>query len=243
MCTTAIVLTLTCFHVCIASILSNEICEKRVRDSVIVMSKLNDEGNELVNTGDNSDTTTLIKAIQCFKRVLSLLDRYPVDDKACVNAYMNMSFCYGNLSRLDSALEYSRYAIENAPKNTNAMNNFAYYLALSDSNLALAESLAVLADSLTNSKELVRSTLGLVYFKRGKLSEAEKVFNKLVHDYPGTDSEYYASYYLARIHLLRGQKRKARKLQKNADMIDPLDLKIENNQPIEWYLHKIENEK
>jgi len=83
----------------------------------------------------------------------------------------------GNYAKSDSAYES---ALQIDPQNSTILNNYAYHLAVRNTNLQQAEAMALEANRLRPGIPAYMDTLGWVFFRQGRFLEAKEWIGKAV---------------------------------------------------------------
>ena len=107
--------------------------------------------------------------------------------------------------RKEAAAEYSR-ALTFSQNHVPALNNLAYIYAEEGKNLPAALQLATRSGNLEPENGLVQDTLGFVFLKSGRLSDAVKALQKAAGLAPDNPSIYF---HLALAYFGQGETRKA----------------------------------
>ena len=94
--------------------------------------------------------------------------------------YQQIADAYYGLKDLKEAFKNYELAVNLNPKNSILLNNYSYYLALANQNLARAESLIVKAIQITPNSPTFLDTYGWVLFQKKEYKKAEEVIFKAV---------------------------------------------------------------
>lgn len=103
-----------------------------------------------------------------------------------VQFYTNLAEAYYRANRITESFENFEKAVSLDPKNTLALNNYAYYLSLRKERLERAEEMSKKTVELEPSNPSYQDTYGWVLFQLGKYEEAEKWLYRAVFNEPNS---------------------------------------------------------
>jgi predicted Zn-dependent protease len=110
------------------------------------------------------------------KRLVAALENAPDDERLL----FNLALVLHERDKDTEALEVMERIVKSNPKNSDALNYVAYALAEKGVELERAEGLAVKAVGMRPNDGYYLDTLGYIYFKRGKIKEAEETLARAV---------------------------------------------------------------
>ncbi|HEY0895695.1 MAG TPA: tetratricopeptide repeat protein [Sphingobacteriaceae bacterium] len=115
------------------------------------------------------------------------------DEEALGQIYSALGNSYNALKKYRESNEAFEKALEYTPKNAYTLNNYAYYLALREENLARAEAMARLANEIEPGNPSFEDTFAWILFKMKKYQEAKTWMEKAISDEGnnGTQFEHY----------------------------------------------------
>jgi tetratricopeptide (TPR) repeat protein len=117
------------------------------------------------------------------KEAIAILERSIVKAK-CDSAYMDNVFSflgdmYFNINKAKKAFAYYDKALKNNPENATVLNNYAYYLCLTNSkNLDKAYTMSKKAIELESSNSSFLDTYAYILYLQGKYTEAKTIFRR-----------------------------------------------------------------
>jgi tetratricopeptide (TPR) repeat protein len=101
---------------------------------------------------------------------------------------------YYKMKDYDKAFKTFDEAISTNNSDITLLNNYAYYLAEQNLRLKEAEKMSKEVIEKENNNATFLDTYGWVLYKRGKINEAEKVFEKILNSGNKPDAEWYEHY-------------------------------------------------
>ncbi|HPI28991.1 MAG TPA: tetratricopeptide repeat protein, partial [Bacteroidales bacterium] len=102
------------------------------------------------------------------------------DDKMLLKFYSALADSYYQIKKYDLCFESFEKSLSIDPNNTYVLNNYSYYLALQNTNLARAQQLCERLLSLYPAEPIFQDTYAWVLFKQKKFEEAKSWSTKAV---------------------------------------------------------------
>ena len=137
-----------------------------------------DNQSLMIATGSAIGTTDTIAALQYFNRALESLDSTNTYGQSIVYTYMgDMYSADDSISR---AMPYYEKAIEVNSNNRIALNNLAYFIAITGGDLDRAEELVCKALDIEPDDTSALDTYAWVLFKKKRFKEAKEQIDKLL---------------------------------------------------------------
>jgi tetratricopeptide (TPR) repeat protein len=162
---------------------------------------LPEDGDHFVFIGDLYQRKgQLDLAIANFQKAEQVAPNYPVSPDHLANAL-------AQAGRYPEAIAAERRSLKRQADNPFIMNNLAWHLAMSGTGLDEAAILARQATEKEPDNATFKDTLGMVYLKSRKLTEAKQVFQRLVRTVPANASYHK---HLAMVSIELGQHAEAR---------------------------------
>ena len=101
---------------------------------------------------------------------------------------------YYRMKDYPKSFETFELALKNNNEDLTVINNYAYYLAQQNTNLKEAEEMAKRVTEKDKGNTTFLDTYGWILYKRGKLQEAEKVFESIIKSGDKPDAVWYEHY-------------------------------------------------
>lgn len=115
------------------------------------------------------------EAIESYKAGLKLV----VDDKKMESSfYSSLGDVYNATKEFSKSDENYNKALEIDPKNVTVLNNYAYYLSLRGENLAKADSMSKLSNTIVPDNDSYEDTYAWILFKEKKYDDAKAWLDK-----------------------------------------------------------------
>ncbi len=165
--------------------------------------KLEERGRECATKFNRSFLAKILYATGAtenknYERALEELRKADIlagDNKEMLMQVLSMrADIYYRMKDFEKAFKTFDEALKANKDDIATLNNYAYYLAEQNLRLKEAEIMAKKVIETERSNNTFLDTYGWVLYKRGKVKDAEKIFEEIINNSKDTDAEYFEHY-------------------------------------------------